>query len=41
MARLLGLTRKVAYEWSTRWRSGGKAALASKDAAGTGYKLAP
>ncbi|GAA3424490.1 hypothetical protein GCM10018953_16730 [Streptosporangium nondiastaticum] len=39
MARPLGFTHKVAYERYARWRSGGKATLASKDAAGTGCKL--
>ncbi|MFF0309974.1 transposase [Streptosporangium sp. NPDC004379] len=39
VAWLLGVTRKAAYEWHARWRNGGKAALASKGAAGTGCKL--
>ncbi len=39
VARLLGITRKSAYEWHALWKRGGKAALISKGAAGTGCKL--
>ncbi|MBG0831739.1 IS630 family transposase [Planomonospora sp. ID67723] len=39
VARLLGITRKSAYEWHALWRRNGKAALASKGAAGAGGKL--
>ncbi|MFC7642543.1 helix-turn-helix domain-containing protein [Streptosporangium lutulentum] len=35
VARLLGITRKSAYEWYALWSRGGKAALASKGAAAT------
>ncbi|MEU0521321.1 helix-turn-helix domain-containing protein, partial [Streptosporangium sp. NPDC006007] len=39
VARLLGITRKSAYEWYALWRRGGKAALVSKGAAGAGCRL--
>ncbi|MFD8565128.1 helix-turn-helix domain-containing protein [Streptosporangium canum] len=39
VARLLGITRKSAYEWHTLWKRGGKSALISKGAARTGCKL--
>jgi transposase len=39
VARLLGITRKSAYEWHALWSRGGKAALASRGAAGNGCKL--
>ncbi|GAA3422266.1 hypothetical protein GCM10018952_72080 [Streptosporangium vulgare] len=39
MAHLLGVTRKSACEWHRAWLKGGKAALFSKGAAGTGCKL--
>ncbi|WTL67696.1 winged helix-turn-helix domain-containing protein [Streptosporangium sp. NBC_01495] len=38
VARLLGITRKSAYEWYALWRRGGRAALVSKGA-GSGRKL--
>ncbi|GAA3413087.1 hypothetical protein GCM10018952_28460 [Streptosporangium vulgare] len=38
VARLLGITRKSAYEWYALWRRGGRAALASKGS-GSGRKL--
>ncbi|MEU0521817.1 helix-turn-helix domain-containing protein, partial [Streptosporangium sp. NPDC006007] len=38
-AQLLGITRKSAYEWHAVWLTGGKAALVSKGAAGSGCKL--
>ena len=39
VAHLLGVTRKSACEWHRAWLKGGKAALVSKGAAGTGCKL--
>lgn len=39
VARLLGITRKSAYEWHALWKRGGKSALTSKGAAGTGCRL--
>ncbi|MFI6454493.1 transposase [Streptosporangium amethystogenes] len=39
VAHLLGVTCKSACEWHRAWLKGGKAALASKGAAGTGCKL--
>jgi transposase len=39
VAELLGITRKSAYEWYALWSRGGKVALASKGAAGSGCKL--
>ena len=39
VAELLGITRKSAYEWYALWSRGGRAALASKGAAGNGCKL--
>ncbi|MEU8384193.1 winged helix-turn-helix domain-containing protein [Streptosporangium sp. NPDC048865] len=38
VARLLGVTRKSAYEWYALWRRGGRAALVSKGAS-SGRKL--
>jgi len=38
VARLLGVTRKSAYEWYALWKQGGRAALVSRGAAG-GRKL--
>lgn len=39
VAHLLGVTRKSACEWHRTWLKGGKGALVSKGAAGTGCKL--
>jgi transposase len=39
VAHLLGVTRKSACEWHRAWLKGGKTALTSKGAAGTGCKL--
>ncbi|MER5642892.1 winged helix-turn-helix domain-containing protein [Streptosporangium sp. NPDC002524] len=38
VARLLGITRKSAYEWYALWRRGGREALVSKGS-GSGRKL--
>lgn len=39
VARRLGVARQVAYRWKDAWEQGGKAALASKGAAGRKPKL--
>ena len=41
VARRLGVARQVSYRWKEAWERGGKAALASKGAAGRKSRLTP